>query len=186
MPTLDLLTRPSFSTRHLVAAGALTALLVGAAAPARAHEFWLWPDRFAAAAGETLNVRALVGTGFRGELKPYAAPRVKRLELRTNRVTDLRGIPLNGGDEYARFITPDAAGGLLTYESDFATITLPGVDFDRYLALEGLDDARATHAKAGLAVPGRERYARCCRTWIAGGTAAATGIRPPWFAPRGA
>ena len=40
---------------------------------ARAHEYWLAPLSYQAGAGDTLVVRAYVGTGFKGEGKPLAA-----------------------------------------------------------------------------------------------------------------
>lgn len=149
----------------LLAAG----LLIAAARPASAHEFWLWPSLWNARPGDTVSVRVLVGTGFRGETKPYPAPRVARLEVRTNRVTDVRALATNGGEEYARFIAPDDGGASVAYECRFADLTLPAADFDAYLALEGLDAPLAARRAQGVnAGPGRERYARCCRTWIAG------------------
>ena len=41
-----------------------TALVPGAAL---AHEYWLSPSRYRAAAGDTIEVSACAGTGFRGE-----------------------------------------------------------------------------------------------------------------------
>src|SRR6185503_16481875 len=58
-----------------------------------------------------------------------------------------------------------------------ADIELPAAEFDRYLETEGLKGPRDTRAKLGIgAGPGRERYARCPKAWIAGVTpgAAAT------------
>ena len=53
---------------------AVLALAALPAPPAHAHEFWLAPSTYHAAAGDTVRVTAYVGTGFRGELKPFAAP----------------------------------------------------------------------------------------------------------------
>jgi len=145
-----------------------TALLLAAASPCGAHEYWLFPSRYQAARGDTVVVRAGVGTGFRGETKPFAALRATRLEVLTTRAVDVRTFALNGGEDYARFVAPDDGGAVVTYESNFATIQLPAPEFDAYLRLEGLDGPLRARIRAGTVVPGRERYSRCCRTWIAG------------------
>ncbi|MEO5987783.1 MAG: DUF4198 domain-containing protein [Candidatus Eisenbacteria bacterium] len=139
------------------------------ATPAAAHEFWLAPLRYQATTGDTLVVRAFVGTGFKGETKPLAARRVVRLEARTTRQIDMRGLGVNGSEDYARLVLPDAGGASVAYQSDFATIELPGAQFDAYLRLEGLEGPRRERERTkSTAKPGRERYARCCRTWIRG------------------
>jgi len=161
--------RPSLPKRCL----AVCALLALAATPARAHEYWLSPSAYRLAPGDTLLVRAFVGTGFRGEPRPYAASRVRRLTLEAAKSIDLSKLGMNGDLVFARFIAADDGGAVVAYESDFASIELPAAEFDAYLALEGLDGPRASRAKLGAAAgPGRERYARCCKTWIAGRDAA--------------
>src|SRR5213593_1520086 len=69
-----------------------------------AHEFWLAPSKYSAGAGDTVEVAAFVGTGFRGERKPYATPRVVQFTLRGTKTLDLRGAALNGDLSFARFI----------------------------------------------------------------------------------
>jgi len=153
------------STRAFVLA--LAALVC--AAPAGAHEFWLAPARYRVAAGDTLAVGAEVGTGFRGEAKPYAATRVQTLVALGAKRVDLSQVGMNGDFVFARWIAADGGGQLVGYQSDFATIQLPASDFDAYLKLEGLDEPLAARAALGpRAGPGRERYARCPKTWIAG------------------
>lgn len=153
----------------------LTILLaaVGAVAllPARAftHEFWLSPSSYHGARGDTLQISASVGTGFRGERVPYPSTRTRSFTLRGARVIDLRPATMNGELAYARFVAADAGGFIVAYESGFTPLTSSVADFDRYLALEGLDRPGAARAKQGAkAGPGRERYARCAKTWIAG------------------
>ena len=151
--------------RLLVIATSLAAL----ATPARAHEFWLSPSSYRPAAGESVSIAMFVGTGFRGEVKPYAVPRSLRFVLRGPRESDLRGLATNGDPVAARFRTGDATGQLVAYESNFASIELPAAEFDRYLELEGLTGPLA--ARRGATQPGRERYARCSKTWIGVGLA---------------
>ena len=155
--------------RALLLLGMLQFLLAPAAA---AHEFWLAPSSYRVAAGDTVAIAAFVGTGFRGERKPYATTRALRFELIGPRTLDLRPAGMNGDLTFARFVAADAGGYLVAYESDFVPIELGAAEFDRYLALEGLDGPLKARAKLGArAGPGRERYARCPKTWISGGEA---------------
>jgi len=151
---------------------AVLAVLV-TAAPAGAHEFWLSPSTYRPVAGDVVSVAMVVGTGFRGEVKPYATPRTVRFVLRGARESDMSGLSTNGDPVSARFRVASGEGQLLAYESNFASIELPASDFDAYLRLEGLDGARAARAKLGAAAgPGRERYARCPKAWIGTGAEA--------------
>lgn len=158
----------SFIRRSLPVAIALAA---AGFAPARAlaHEFWLSPSSYRGGRSDTVSFGALVGTGFRGEEKPWAAPRALRFTLHGPRVLDLRPVTMNGDVTWARVVLPDDGGALVAYASNWSDITLPAAEFDAYLALEGLDVPLASRRSQGaLAGPGRERYARCPKTWIAG------------------
>jgi len=143
-------------------------LIALGAAPAWAHEYWLAPLRYAAAQGDTIAIGAHVGTGFRGEPVPYAATRSLRFEIQSARRIDLSRAPLNGDLTWARLVAADPGGALIGYESNFAKIELDGPAFDAYLATEGLDGPRAERARRKERGVGRERYARCPKTWIAG------------------
>src|SRR5437867_4063265 len=139
--------------RALLLLGILQSLLPPAAA---AHEFWLAPSSYRAAAGDTVAIAAFVGTGFRGERKPYAATRTLRFTLHGPRTFDLRPAATNGELTFARFIAADDGGYVAAYHSDFATIELPAADFDHYLKLEGLDQPLRARARLGAAAgPGR-------------------------------
>jgi uncharacterized GH25 family protein len=139
------------------------------AAPASAHEYWLAPSTYQAGARDTVAVTAFVGTGFRGERKPYAAPRTMRFTMHANRAIDLSTRAINGELEWSRVLTADDGGAVIVYESSFTPIELPAAEFDAYLRLEGLDEPLRARARLGAtAGPGRERYARCPKTWIAG------------------
>ena len=139
-----------------------------AAVPATAHEYWLQPSRYAAAAGDTVAVDAHVGTGFRGDPVPYAVTRSVHFVLQGSRRIDLSRAPINGDLTWARLVSADGGGALIGYESNFAFIQLDGVTFDAYLATEGLDAARGERAKRGEHGAARERYARCPKTWVSG------------------
>jgi hypothetical protein len=55
---------------------------------------------------------------------------------------------------------------MVAFESDFLPIELPAAQFNLYLKAEGLD--RVLTARNGSLVPGRERYRRCAKAWLAG------------------
>jgi len=147
----------------------MTLALCLMARPSSAHEFWIAPTRYRPAHPDTVAVSVYAGTGFRGELKPYAPSRVVRFRLRTTRDLDLSRAARNGDLVMARFVVAEDGGALVSYESSFADIELPGPEFDAYLKLEGLDEVRA--ARGSSASAARERYARCAKTWIAGSDA---------------
>src|SRR5439155_1542872 len=100
---------------------ALAAALCAAGRPgvAGAHEFWLSPSSYRQTKGDTLEIAAFVGTGFRGERCPYAATRTRSFELLGAKRLDLAPATVNGELVYARFIGADAGGSLAAYESGF-------------------------------------------------------------------
>src|SRR5262249_25882797 len=107
-----------------------------AATPAAAHEYWLSPSSYPAAHRDTVWAGAFAGTGFRGEPKPFHRTRVARLSLRAKRDTDVAGAAANGDLSFARWVSADDGGALLSFESTFASIELPAPEFDDYLRLE--------------------------------------------------
>jgi len=160
---------PTSPVTPRLALGTLLALACLLARPAAAHEFWLSPSTYRAAAGDTVRLGVLVGTGFRGEPKPYAAPRTLRFAWLGGRALDLTPVTLNGDLTWAQVVAPDAGGALIAFASNWADLTLPAPDFDAYLKLEGLTGPLAARARQGAkAGPGRERYARCPKCWISG------------------
>jgi len=149
----------------------LIALCVGLTLPAAssdAHEFWLAPSQYAAPPRTPLEVRALAGTGFRGEWKPWSPAHCVRFVARAARLLDLTRAATTGEFAWARFAASDAGGAMLAFESGFTPIELPAPQFDAYLVDEGLTGPLAERRRAGAVKPGRERYRRCAKTWIAG------------------
>ncbi|MCA9728788.1 MAG: DUF4198 domain-containing protein, partial [Candidatus Eisenbacteria bacterium] len=138
------------------------------AAGANAHEYWLTPSAFSAEQASVVAIHAFVGTGFDGELLPYAHQRTLRFVARADRDIDLAAHPVNGSVDFAYLKVPDDRGVLVAYGSTFTEIELPARKFEAYLAMEGLDGPRKERAARGEAdLPGRERFARCPKTWIA-------------------
>jgi uncharacterized GH25 family protein len=150
-------------------AASVTGVVLGAAVPCGAHEFWLAPSSYRAATGDSLAVGAFVGTGFRGEARPWAAHRVRRFFARDAAPLDLARVASGGSSTWARWTARDGEGVLVAQASDFLPIELPAAEFERYLALEGLEAVSRSRAQAGRgATPGRERYRRSSKLWIAG------------------
>lgn len=145
---------------------------------ASAHEFWLAPSTYSAGPRDTLTLRAFVGSGFRGEEKPYATTRTVSLTMRGVHRVDLAPGVTNGDLRWAVLIPPDGGGQILAYQSNFTPIELRADRFDTYLATEGLDQPLAARRRIGSkAGPGRERYMRCAKTWVAGSDASRA-LRP--------
>ncbi len=150
--------------------------------PASAHEYWISPSTWRCAPGDTIAVRVFVGTGFRGELKPWAPKRAVRFTFESARSIDLLPVGINGETVWARINPVDSKGAVVCYESNSTFIELPAADFDRYLKLEGLAGPLAARARLGAALkPGRELYRRSCKAWIAGDDA--TRITRPYGLP---
>ena len=156
--------------RWAAARGVLaTAFLMLVASAAGAHEFWLTPTRYLLKAHAASDIGAVAGTGFRGETMPYSSLRCVRWTARTDRTLDLARVAGNGEMIWTRFAPADDRGALLAFESTFTPIELPAPEFNAYLKLEGLDGPLA--ARGQTAAPGRERYRRCAKTWLAGSDA---------------
>lgn len=160
----------SQSPRQRVAVRLLLALLIAAfeAVPAFAHQYWLAPSRYDTQSKQLVEIAGFAGTGFRGEAKPWSPGRCVRFVARTSRLIDLSRAAAPGETTWARFAPADAGGAMLAYESDFTPIELAPDLFDAYLADEGLSGPLAARHRAGTHVPGRERYRRCAKTWLAG------------------
>lgn len=136
---------------------------------AEAHEYWLAPSSYRSAPGDTITVRAFVGTGFRGEARPFARTRALRFSLEGVRPVDLRGAAGDGDSVWVHLANPDTGGAYVVYESNHASIELPAGEFESYLKLEGLEQIVGERIRRGEgAKPGRERYRRACKAWLAG------------------
>ena len=163
------------TSRILRPAPALLVALLTLPRPVSAHEFWIAPSRYDAVQGTTIDLGTAAGTGFRGEKKPWSPDHAVRFVLRTAKPIDLARAATPGEMTWTRFAPADGGGALVAFESDFLPIQLPATAFDDYLRAEGLDGPLA--ARNGSAVPGRERYRRCAKGWLAGSAAArATGV----------
>ena len=146
-----------------------------------AHEYWLSPSRYDAAPRQVIAIGALAGEEFRGEWKPWSPAHAVRLVARTDRTVDLARGARPGGSPWVSFAPADTGGAMLAFESGWTPIELPAERFDAYLAEEGFAEPLATRRAAGTRTPGRERYRRCAKSWLAGSdpTRATTPIGMP-------
>jgi uncharacterized GH25 family protein len=156
----------TLSVARAVRAVAALACAAGLAVPADAHEFWIEPERFAAAPGETVGVGLAVGAGWPGE----------RFALQTRRVLrfawiDARGErPFDGGegDDPAGRATAGAPGtAWAVYRSTEAVADIDAATFALYLREEGLEHVQRTREAQGRAdAPVRERFSRCAKALV--------------------
>ena len=143
--------------------------LAVAAATADCHEYWLSTQTWRCAPGDSVVVRSMAGTGFRGEMKPFTPKRAVRFTFEGSRSIDLTAAAVNGENVWARITPVDGSGAVVCYESNGTYIELPAPEFDKYLVLEGLTGPLEARKKLGPAIPaGRELYRRSCKMWIAG------------------
>jgi uncharacterized GH25 family protein len=149
--------------------GLLLAALLGPAAPAMAHEFWIEPANFRPPVGKPLDVNLLVGQYFQGDSVVYLPGTFERFVTITARgKQNVSGLP---GDDPAARLTPAEPGlMLIVYQSTTYDLKMEAKAFDGYLAMEGLDGIRALRAQRGEQDnPSREIYSRFAKSLIAVG-----------------
>lgn len=161
-----------------------TLLLLSAATDA--HEYWLLPDRFAAATGEQIAIEHRVGTGWPGETLPRDPRRVVRFAF-----IDAKGErPIEGdpGADPAGTVTLRTPGiALAVYRSNPSRITLEPALFESYLRNEGLDAVVAFRAEHGeSALPGEEMFSRNAKAMVVATAKTANTGRPYAFTARDA
>ncbi|MGE4242839.1 DUF4198 domain-containing protein [Ramlibacter sp.] len=137
-------------------------LLVGAALPAVAHEFWMLPSSFQLQRPGRVPVSLWVGEQFEGE----------RVGIHAGLVASLRRHDAAGAVDLAAAV-PDhavadwpvivrrAGTSLIALDTHPSSIELPADTFHAYLREEGLEFIVEARKKAGTAAkPARERYRR--------------------------
>jgi uncharacterized GH25 family protein len=158
-----------------VVARSAALVLLCAAGPASAHEFWLQPDTFVAAPGDVVNLQFRVGAGWPGEARALDADRA----LRSGWI-DATGEHTMGGSVNLRASKVGPAWAV--FRSNRAALTLEAAAFESYLRDEGLEHILDARRIRGESVrPGREIYSRCAETLLqigAGSTASALVPRP--------
>ena len=144
-------------------------LILGWAAPASAHDFWLQPQRFRTVVRSPTPIAILVGHG--ADRAPWG--------VGSDRVLMLRSIGPNGvADHLAAVrarpvadVPPMSFGApgthIVALQSGHAVSELPGVRFTNYLKEEGLTPALAARTRNRTSnAAGREIYSRRAKALI--------------------
>ena len=143
----------------------LTILLLFSAA-ASAHEYWLLPDRFAAAPGDPIAIAHIVGTGWPGETLPRDPRRVVRFAIVDGKgERPIEGEP--GADPAGTVALRTPGIAIAVYRSNPSRVSLEPKLFESYLQDEGLGaivDYRAAHGESAL--PGEEIFSRNAKAMV--------------------
>lgn len=141
-------------------------LLLLAAVPASAHDFWVEPSTFHPEPGAKVALFLRSGENDVAEPVPRREARIDRFEvLGPGTKVPARGA--EGRDPAGEFVPPSAGGWLAVYRSRPQSITLEPAAFEAYLREEGLDHVIAEReAKGHSRVDGREIYSRCAKALI--------------------
>jgi len=149
-------------------------LLLCAAVPALAHDYWLEPSTFFPAAGDAVDLRLFVGEHFKSEAeRPLQKQHTVRFEwIGGGDTVDL----MEGAKEDQKPIASVKVkkGGtyLAALERGPSQITLEADKFNAYLKEEGLDEILEQRRKSGEAkAAGRERYRRYLKALLQAGDA---------------
>jgi uncharacterized GH25 family protein len=168
-------------------AAAVLAGVAALAAPVLAHDFWVQPDAFRVAPGDTVPFSLQVGHGTERERSAMPLRRIVRFDATgpgARRVDLRKRLQIGGatGDATAAF----AKSGLYVVAlatDDTAISRLPADKFNAYLKEEGLTPAVTLRKRLGSTqAEGVERYGRRTKTLVQVGTpdakAQAHALRP--------
>lgn len=162
------------------------ALLIGTAG-SDAHEFWIAPEAFRAAVGDSVVASLRVGETFPGMTQSYAPDEFERFEILT---TD-GAIPVEGeAGDLPALNAADLPEGLvvIVHQSTARDRTWDAWgEFAAYAEREGLGDVAALHDERGLdRTRVREEYTRHAKSLIAighgHGTDSVVGLRAEFVA----
>ncbi len=149
----------------------LTAIATLASGGAAAHEFWMLPDKFVVAPGESVRVSLAVGQNFVGDtvgISPTLVTRLRRFSA-TVSVDLLARLPRQPVGQIA-IALPRAGSYVIALDTHPSEIALEAPLFHAYLRDEGLDWVIAAREADGTAAsPGRERYRRNIKTLVQAG-----------------
>lgn len=140
-------------------------LLLAAALPGRAHDFWIEPADFRPARSEPVALALRVGDFARGEPVARDPRRIVRFScIGPDGEAAVLGRP---GADPAGYARPTAEGvHLCVYESNRASVALPLVKFLGYLDEEGLEALRPAVLARGELTDVRELYSRSCKALV--------------------
>lgn len=146
--------------------------LFALAAPVGAHDYWLIPDTFAPKPKATVAVRLFVGEALKPEQElPFTAKKTPISELATARDSEPLAEAKVGTKPAFSLALSGAGTAVLRVDRDWSHITLKADKFTAYLKEEGLGHVVEAREKAGEAnADGSERYRRCLKALLHGGT----------------
>lgn len=157
---------------HLRAA----ALSLCAMAPLAAHDYWFEIEPVAPRVGESVAVRLWVGHHMVTEVE-RKLQLAKTPSFRVHSAAGTLDLLAGAKDDAlpaARFTPARAGGQLIAMERNASFIELEAKKFESYLKDEGLDRIVLDREKRDeTEKPGRERYARCLKYYVAAGPVAA-------------
>lgn len=145
------------------------ALLLALPFPATAHEFWMLPEPFILAPGETTQLTMHVGEQFVGDLVPFSTRYVESLRhYAKGRATDLEGhVPAGMQLPALRLAIETPGSHMVAFDSNPSQVTLSADKFHAYLREEGLEHIIVQRDRAKQAeTPGRERFRRHVKTLV--------------------
>lgn len=143
-------------------------LLLAAAIPAAAHDFWIVPSSFRPAPGSALAVRLKVGERLQGDVVPRDPWQVARFVLRS--AAGEKKVDGPPGAEPAGFVrlAPEDRGlAWLVYQSRGTRLDLPAAEFEKALKLEGLERIVELRRQNGdSAKPSKEVFSRSAKALL--------------------
>lgn len=149
----------------------LTGLLLSQALLSMAHEFWLQPGRYFAAAGDVVPIEVMVGEGFLGERSEGKKNRiVQYVHFANGRKEDLA--PGLASDHYGVAAVKLATPGthLIAFANTPKFLSMRADSFLLYLNEDGLDNViQARQQQGDTQKRSRELYRRCVKTLIQAG-----------------
>lgn len=166
-------TRPAVAGLRFTAA--CTALLVlGGAAPAAAHDFYLIPERSAPRPGATFRLALHVSDVFPGSPTDWRPDRTHEFFLLDGKGRlDLKDRTPEGKPLMPRVTLRSSGTTVIALVSEPSYIEIAAADFQDYLKHEGHADILEMRGRMGAAgSPGRERYRRYVKTLVNAGGAA--------------
>ncbi|MFP6673613.1 MAG: DUF4198 domain-containing protein [Pirellulaceae bacterium] len=144
-------------------------ILLATAVSASGHDYWLQPQRFFLAKGESTAVKLFVGDHFVSETdRPVQSKKTVDFQLISrNEMTDLR-VTKDNGARTSAFISPKNLGShLVVMQRDWSHIEIEAAKFNKYLEHEGLSRILELRRKAGEEkTVGRERYRRYLKALV--------------------
>ena len=147
---------------------AIAFLTLSLAAPLAAHDFWIVPSSFRPAPGSALAVRLKVGEHLQGDPVPRDPWQVERFVLRD--AAGEKKVDGPPGSEPAGFLrTVPGESGLawLAYHSRGTRLDLPAAEFEKALALEGLESISAFRKSKGESdKPSKEVFSRSAKALL--------------------